>query len=71
MFYDYRKMPEYQGSSNITAETRCWGIIVSYDSSDGQSLSGKDDWLEPFQNLTFAEAEQKAEELNKQLHDNI
>jgi hypothetical protein len=71
MYYDYRKMPEFQNKSNITKDTKCWGIIVSYDSSDGQSLNGKEDWLEPFQNLTFEEAEQKAEQLNKQLNDNL
>jgi len=70
MFYDYRKMPDYQSNSGVTKDTKCWGIIVSYDGTDGQSLSGKEDWLESFQNLTFAEAEQKAEQLNKQLKDN-
>jgi hypothetical protein len=70
MFYDYRKMPDYRNNPNITKDTKCWGIIVSYESSDGQSLDGKEDWLETFQNMAFAEAEQKAEELNKQLKDN-
>ncbi len=70
MFYGYRKMPEYQGNPNITNETKCWGITISYDINDGQSLSGKEDWLESFRNLTFTEAEQKAEQLNKQLKDN-
>lgn len=70
MFYDYRKMPAYQTSLNINKDMKCWGIIVSYESNDGQSLNGKEDWLEAFQSLTFDEAEQKAEELNKQLKDN-
>lgn len=63
-------MPDYQNNRQITKDTRCWGIIVSYDSSDGQSANGKEDRLESLQNLTFSEAEQKAEELNKQLKDN-
>ena len=63
-------MPEYRSNSNITEDTKCWGIIVCYESNDGQSLNGKEDWLEQFQNLTFSEAERKAEELNKQLKDN-
>ena len=67
MFYDYRKMPVYQNNPNITKDTKGWGIIVSYESSDGQSLDGKEDWLEPFQNSAFEEAEQ----LNKQLKGNI
>jgi hypothetical protein len=71
MFYDYRKMPVYQNNPNITKDTKGWGIIVSHESSDGQSLDGKEDWLEPFQDLTFEEAEQKAQQLNKQLKDNI
>ncbi len=71
MFYDYRKMPGHQSNPNITKHTKCWGIIISYESNEGQSLDGKEDWLEPFQNLTFEEAEQKAEQLNKQLKDNI
>lgn len=71
MFYDYRKMSGHQSNPNITKDTKCWGIIVSYESNDGQSLDGKEDWLEPFQNLTFEEAEQKAEQLNKRLKDNI
>ncbi len=70
MFYGYRKMPEYQGNTNITKETKCWGIIISYESNDGQFLNGKEDWLESFQNLTFSEAEEKAEQLNQQLKDN-
>ncbi len=70
MVYGYRKMPEYQGNPNITKDTKCWGIIVSYDINDGQSLNGKEDRLESFKNLTFAEAEEKAEQLNKQLKDN-
>ncbi len=70
MFYGYRKMPEYQSNTNITKETKCWAIIISYESGDGQFLNGKEDWLESFQNLTFAEAEEKAEQLNKQLKDN-
>ncbi len=71
MFYDYRKMPVHQNNRNITKDTKRWGVIVSYESNDGQSLDGKEDWLEPFQNLTFEEAEQKAEQLNKHLKDNI
>lgn len=63
-------MPEYQGKPNITENTRCWAIIVAYDLTDGQALAGKEDWLEQFQELTFAEAEQKAQELNQQLRDN-
>jgi hypothetical protein len=70
MFYDYRKMPDYQGSPNITEDTKCWGIVICYESNDGQFLNGKEDWLETFRNLTFADAEQKAEQLNKQLKDN-
>ncbi|MDQ3712947.1 MAG: hypothetical protein M3388_12120 [Acidobacteriota bacterium] len=71
MFYDYRKMPVCQNNPNITKDMKGWEIIVSYESSDGQSLDGKEDWLEPFQDLTFEEAEQKAQQLNKQLKDNI
>lgn len=70
MFYDYRKLPEYQGNPNVTEDTKCWGIVVSYEDTDGQQMSGKEDWLDAFKNLTFAEAEQKAAELNKQLKDN-
>lgn len=70
MFYDFRKMPAYRGNANITENMKCWGILVCYDHTDGQSLDGKEDWLEPFQNLTFTEAEEKAEELNKQLKEN-
>lgn len=70
MFYGYRKMPEFQNNPGITKDTKCWAITVTYDSGDGQSLDGKEDWLETFQNMTFLEAEQKAEELNKQLKDN-
>ncbi len=63
-------MPENQSNPGVTKDTTCWGIIVSYDSGDGQSANGKEDRLESLQNLTFVEAEQKAEELKKQLRDN-
>jgi hypothetical protein len=61
----------HQSNPNITKDTNCWGIIVSYKSNDGQQLDGNNDWLEPLQNLIFEEAEQKAEQLNKQLKDNV